>query len=145
MLEMEAMKSQKVPCFLNLKKALRLRLCKIKEIFKMQLLWLNLKNWIIRKNFQNFKAEFYIMKKWRTTNITDICLNQNLKLPILQLEKFKKSWKQEPMFHFIWNVESLNWDLEKFIQRDQEENRFRKFQTLLVSVVQLFIKSSKII
>ena len=103
------------------------------------------KNQILRENFQNFKVEFYIMKKWRTTNITDICLNQNLKLPILQFDKFKKKWKQELMFLFIWNAESLNWDLEKFIQRDQEENRFRKFQTLLVSAVQLFIKSSKII
>ena len=85
------------------------------------------------------------MRKWRTTNIIDIYLNQNLKLPILQFEKFKKNWKQGPMFLFIWNAELLNWDLEKFIQWDQEENQFRKFQILLVSVVQLFTKSLRII
>ena len=85
------------------------------------------------------------MRKWKITNIIDIYLNQNPKLQILQFEKFKKNWKREQTFHFIWNVELSNWDLEKFIQRDQEENRFHKFQTSLVSAVQLFTKSLKII
>ena len=102
------------------------------EIISKNLLWLDHKNQIIRKNFRNFKVELNITRKWRVTNIINIYLNQNLKLLIIQFNRYKKHWRGEGMFLFIRNVESLNWDSERFTIWGQGVNQFLKLQMLLV-------------